>query len=224
MPEVIFRLEKGTVVNEALSNRALKIYNILSDEYPTPKTVLTYNNPLQLLIATILSAQCTDKRVNEVTKDLFEKYKNAREFAEADLKELEEAVRSTGFFRNKARSIKLCCQHIVEKYEGNMPATMEELVELPGVGRKTANVILGNAFGIPGIVVDTHVKRLSQRLGLTDNKDPDKIELELMQLLPEEKWTSFSHLLIYHGRQVCLARKPKCKSCSLIQICPSASI
>jgi endonuclease-3 len=191
-------------------------------EYPAARTALQFKSPLELLIATILSAQCTDVRVNQVTKDLFQRYKSAQDYAKADLHELEEAIRPTGFFHNKAKAIKSCCQEILERHNGKLPETMDELTKLTGVGRKTANVILGNTFGVPGIVVDTHVKRLSQRLGLTKNNDPVKIEFDLMDLLPKEKWTSFSHLLIFHGRNTCKARKPQCPFCCLSELCPSA--
>ncbi len=211
-------------MKKELSLRASRIYDLLAKEYPFAKTALHYQNPLELLIATILSAQCTDIRVNEVTKVLFKRYRTAQEFAQADLLELEETIRPTGFFHNKAKAIKFCCQQILDRYNGAVPDTMEELVKLDGVGRKTANVILGNAFGKPAIVVDTHVKRLSGRIGLSQNNNPDKIEVDLMEVLPEEKWTAFSHLLINHGRQICLARKPRCKSCCLVDICPSASL
>ncbi len=205
-----------------LSDRAIKVFDLLSKEYPSAKTALYFRTPVELLIATILSAQCTDTRVNQVTKDLFKRYHSAMDFAQADLSELEDVVRPTGFFHNKAKAIKTCCQEILERHGGELPNTMEDLTQLTGVGRKTANVILGNTFGIPGIVVDTHVKRLSHRLGLTQNKDPVKIEFDLMDLLPEERWTPFSHLLIFHGRKICAARKPLCPSCSLADLCPSA--
>lgn len=200
----------------------MKIFDRLTREYPTARTALRFQSPLELLIATILSAQCTDVRVNQVTKDLFQRYKSVQDYVQADLKELEEAVRPTGFFHNKAKAIKICCKEILERHNGKLPDTMEELTKLSGVGRKTANVILGNAFGIPGIVVDTHVKRLSQRLGLTKNKDPVKIEFDLMDLLPKDRWTPFSHLLIFHGRNICKARRPLCPSCCLSELCPSA--
>lgn len=207
-----------------ISSKANKVYDILAKEYPSAKTALYYRTPLELLIATILSAQCTDTRVNEVTKNLFRHYHKADDFANADLGELEEAIRPTGFFRNKAKAIKLCCQQIIERYDGEIPDSMEDLVRLKGVGRKTANVILGNAFGKPGIVVDTHAKRLSRRLGLTQNKDPVKIEFDLMKLLPKERWTLFSHLLINHGRKICPARRPLCPSCCIVNLCPSADL
>ncbi|MBN2372543.1 endonuclease III [bacterium] len=207
-----------------ISSRANKIYDILAKEFPSAKTALNFRNPLELLIATILSAQCTDKRVNEVTKDLFSRYHKAEDFANADLNELEEAIRPTGFFHNKANSIKRCCQQIIERHSGEIPDRMEDLVRLKGIGRKTANVIIGNAFGRPGIVVDTHVKRLSARLGLSKNRDPVKIEFDLMKLLPEGRWTFFSHLLINHGRKTCQARRPKCPSCCISNLCPSADL
>jgi len=207
-----------------LSDQAMKIFDRLAREYPSPKTALSFQNPLELLVATILSAQCTDVRVNQVTKTLFQQYGSAQDFAQADLGKLEDAVRPTGFFHNKAKAIKACCQEILERHGGKVPGSMDALTKLTGVGRKTANVILGNAFGIPGIVVDTHVKRLSQRMGLTRNSDPVKIEFDLMALLPEERWTPFSHLLIFHGRNVCVARKPKHASCCLSDICPSANL
>src|ERR1700676_1078857 len=180
--------------------RAVRIVRALARTYPEARCALDYTNPLQLLIATILSAQCTDVRVNLVTPALFTRYPDARAFAEADIGELEKAIQSTGFFRNKARSIKACCRILVDQHGGNVPATMEELVPLPGVGRKTANVILGNAFGVPGITVDTHVGRLSRRLGLTLEDDAVKVERDLMALIPQRDWTMFSHRMIFHGR------------------------
>jgi endonuclease-3 len=179
---------------------------------------------LQLLIATILSAQCTDVRVNLVTPGLFAKYPDAKAFATAIPKELETAIHSTGFFRNKARNILACTQALVERFDGAVPGTLEELMQLAGVGRKTANVILGNAFGVPGITVDTHVGRLSRRLGLTTEEDPEKVERDLMGLLPKKEWTMFSHRMIFHGRQVCFARKPNCEGCTLAQVCPRAGV
>ena len=190
--------------------------------YPNATCALTHENPLQLLLATILSAQCTDKRVNMVTPELFAHYPEAKDFAEADLEELEHMIRSTGFYHNKAKNMIRCCKAIVEKHHGQVPRTMEELTELGGVGRKTANVVLGNAFGIPGLVVDTHVTRLANRLGLTSQKDPVKIEKELCEIVPQKDWTAFSHWLILHGRAVCDARKPKCSQCTLSGLCPSA--
>jgi endonuclease-3 len=203
--------------------RALKVIELLEKEYPDAKVALQYTNPLELLVATILSAQCTDERVNTVTKTLFKKYSKAEDYAHADLKELEQDIRSTGFYRNKAKNIKKCCQLLVEKYNSQVPSTMEELLELPGVARKTANIVLSNAYGIiEGIAVDTHVRRLAQRLGLAESNDPDKIEADLMDIVPRNKWMRITDLLIFHGRQVCVAKKPKCDICVLNKICPSA--
>ena len=195
------------------------ILKILDRHYPEAHVTLDFTNPLEMLVATVLSAQCTDVRVNEVTPALFAKYRSAADYAKAPLGELEEMIRPTGFFHNKAKSIKGFCQEIVEKYNGQVPASLEELVKLPGVGRKTANVVLGNAFGIPGIFVDTHLGRVSQRLGLTQEKDPVKIEFDLMPLVPKEHWVKFSHQMIQHGRQICHARNPKCPSCPLLPYC-----
>jgi endonuclease-3 len=195
--------------------RAREILKILSKEIPDASIALRFNNSLELLIATILSAQCTDVRVNEVTQTLFKKYRTARDYARADLSALEEDIRPTGFYRNKAKAIKRCCQEIVNRFGGQVPGALEELTTLPGVGRKTANVILGNAFGIPGIVVDTHVSRVSQRIGLTENSDPVKIEFDLMEIIPKEEWTHFSNLIIWHGRRTCMARKPLCETCPI---------
>jgi endonuclease-3 len=192
--------------------------------YPDAHCALHHDNALQLLIATILSAQCTDVRVNMVTPALFARYPNAKAFATAQPRELETLIQSTGFFRNKARSIIACCKKIVEEHHGEVPATLEELVPLPGVGRKTANVVLGDAFGIPGITVDTHVGRLSRRMGLTTHTDAEKVERELMKLLPRKDWTLFSHRMIFHGRQVCGARKPNCAGCALNDICPKIGV
>jgi endonuclease-3 len=200
--------------------RALEIDQRLKKIYPDARTALHYTTPLELLVATILSAQCTDEKVNEVTKVLFKKYKTAGDYAKAPLSELENLIRPTGFFRNKAKSIQKCCHALVEKFSGGIPRTMEEMVDLPGVGRKTANLVLGAVYGIPGIVVDTHVRRLAGRLGLTDNTDPDKIEFDLMPLLPQQRWTSFSHQMVYHGRNTCTARNPGCPHCLLLDICP----
>jgi endonuclease-3 len=211
--------EVATMVQKISKSRINKILQILRSTYPDVKTALRHQDPLEMLIATILSAQCTDVRVNEVTKPLFKKLRTARDYADVSLAELEEMIRPTGFYRNKARSIKACCQGLVEKHSGKVPESMEALVQLPGVGRKTANVVLGSAFGIPGIVVDTHVKRVSQRIGLTKEKDPVKIEFELMALIPKKDWVDFSHELIWHGRGVCVARKPKCAQCPLRALC-----
>ena len=202
-----------------LKQKIRAISNVFKKEYPEAKIALNFTNPLELLIATILSAQCTDKRVNEVTKTLFKKYIKASDYAQASLEELEQEIKSTGFFKNKAKSIKTCCQLIVQKYRGNVPNTMDDLVSLSGVGRKTANVILGNCFNIPSIVVDTHVKRLSNGIGLSNKSDPAKIEEDLMKIIPKEEWTLFSHLLIFHGRNVCLARKPQCYRCVILRDC-----
>lgn len=195
----------------------------LKEEYPDAETELLWENPLQLLVATMLSAQSTDVRVNGVTRGLFERYRVAEDYAEADLGEIEEEIRSVGFYRNKARALQGMARALIEDHGGEVPRTMEELVRLPGVGRKTANVVLGNAFGIDeGVVVDTHVRRLSNRLGLSDHHDPEKIERDLLETVPEGERTLFSHLLIFHGRRVCKSRKPDCPGCVLNDICPSA--
>jgi endonuclease-3 len=184
---------------------------------------LNYSNPLELLVATILSAQCTDERVNLVTADLFRKYRKAADFINVELSELEQDIRSTGFYRNKAKAIQGACRLIVEQHGGRVPSTVDELLALPGVARKTANVVLGNAFGVAsGVVVDTHVGRLSQRLGLTTHEQPEKIERDLIELVPQKDWVDFAHLMIYHGRAVCKARKPECASCVLEDLCPSS--
>lgn len=208
----------------ALKAQARKILRELARLYPDAHCALDYGNPLQLLIATILSAQCTDVRVNLVTPALFARYPDVAAFAGADLAELERMIQSTGFFRNKARNIKACCLAIVEQHGGEVPCTLEELVVLPGIGRKTANVILGNAFDTPGITVDTHVTRLSGRLGLSRHTDPVKIEHDLMALFPKKDWTMASHRLIFHGRQVCHARKPNCDACTLAKLCPKIGV
>jgi endonuclease III len=195
----------------------------LKAEYPDARTELDWSNPLELLVATILSAQTTDVQVNRVTESLFSKYRTAEDYADSTPDELEEDIRPTGFYRNKARSLRGMASALVEEHGGEVPRTMSELVALPGVGRKTANVVLGNAFGVnEGIVVDTHVRRVSGRLGLTESSDPVKIEQELMRSVPEGDWTIFSHLLILHGRRTCKARKPDCPNCILNDICPSA--
>ncbi|MCJ7719548.1 endonuclease III [Candidatus Bathyarchaeota archaeon] len=204
-------------------NRTLKIIELLEKEHRDAKIALNHTNPLELLIATILSAQCTDERVNIVTKTLFKKYRSVEDYAEADLKELEQDIRSTGFYRNKARNIKKCCQMILDKFGSQVPKTMEEILELPGVARKTANIVLSNAYGVvEGIAVDTHVRRLSRRLGLTANDNPDKIEQDLMKLVPKSKWMRFTELLIFHGRKTCTAKRPKCETCVVNKLCPSA--
>ena len=204
---------------EDLKKRVKEIIEILSKKIPDTRIALKFSNPLELLIATILSAQCTDVKVNQVAVDLFKKYRSAKDYAESNLEKLEEEIRPTGFYRNKAKSIQKCCQELVKRFGGEVPKTLEELVTLPGVGRKTANVILGNVFGSPGIVVDTHVHRVSQRIGLTKNDDPTKIEFDLMEIIPKEEWTHFSNLLIWHGRRTCVARKPLCETCSIRKWC-----
>ena len=204
--------------------RIKHIFEILDPIYTREKTALKYHSPFQLLISTILSAQCTDKQVNMVTKTLFEKYKKPEDYLNTPISELEEDIRPTGFFRNKAKSIKGCSQGLVDLYGGSVPSTMEELVKLPGVGRKTANCVLGAAFDVPGVVVDTHVKRLCLRLGLTENENPDKIEKDVEELLPKDRWRRFSDILIYHGRAVCMARKPDHDQCPVFALCPSNSI
>jgi endonuclease-3 len=207
-----------------LRTRARRIVRELARLYPDARCSLDYTNPLQLLIATILSAQCTDERVNKVTPALFARYLDAAAFATAKPQELEALIQSTGFFRNKARNIQLCCKQLVEKFGGEVPGSMEDLVPLPGIGRKTANVVLGNSFGVPGVVVDTHVARLSLRMGLSAATNPEKIEADLMTLIPKQEWTAFGHRMIYHGRQVCQARKPRCGECSLRKICPQIGV
>jgi len=210
---------------EQLKARAQKIVRALERTYPDATCALSHGNPLELLIATILSAQCTDERVNIVTSNLFRKYRDASDYANADPAELERDINSVTFFRNKTKSIQAMARSLIERHNGEVPGTLEELVQLAGVGRKTANVVLGTAFGIPtGVVVDTHVSRLTQLLGLTKNKTPEKIEADLMDLLPKKEWIDFSHRLIWHGRRVCKARKPDCGNCSLEEYCPSSSL
>jgi endonuclease-3 len=204
--------------------RIAAILGILERTYPDATTALDFETPLQLLIATILSAQCTDARVNMVTPVLFERWSDARALAQAPIPELEDVIRSTGFYRNKAKSIHSCTTDIVEKHGGEVPNTLEQLTALHGVGRKTANVVLGNAFGIPGVVVDTHVGRLSRRLGLTRETDPGKVEHALMELIPRDRWTIFSHWLILHGRRICVARRPRCSICPLAVHCPRIGV
>ncbi|MEE8415549.1 MAG: endonuclease III [Desulfobacterales bacterium] len=200
--------------------RAGNIRKRLRLTYPEVTTQLHYRTSFELLVATILSAQCTDRQVNGVTRDLFKKFNTPKDFAKIPLESLEQLVRPTGFFRNKAKNIKACAQVLVGKYHGKVPETLEELVLLPGVGRKTANLVLGAAFGIPGIVVDTHVARISKRLGFTESKDPAKIERDLMKIIPKKTWSDFSLHLVYFGREFCTARKPRCKTCPLIKLCP----
>ena len=209
----------------ARQERTEKILGALKRAYPDAHCELNFASPLQLLVATILSAQCTDKRVNLVTAELFRKYRRAADFARADLAELEQDIKTTGFFRNKAKNIKACCAALLENHGGDVPRTMEELTALAGVGRKTANVVLGNAFGINvGVVVDTHVSRLANRLGLTRQTDAEKIERELMPLVPREQWTLFSHWLIWHGRRRCAARQPDCAACEIARLCPRIDV
>ena len=198
---------------------AKQINRILKATYPEVKTQLHYRNPFELLVATILSAQCTDNQVNAVTTTLFQKLTSPADFAAASLDEIETLIRPTGYFRNKAKNIKKCSQMLIEKYNGKVPGSLDELVTLPGVGRKTANVVLGAAFGIPGIVVDTHVGRISKRLGLTENSDPVKVEFDLMKLIPQNDWSDFSLLIIFFGRTTCKSRKPRCPGCPLRDLC-----
>lgn len=208
-----------------LENKVIEIINLLEKVHPDAKLALKWSNPLELLVATILSAQCTDERVNMVTEHLFKKYRTAEDYANANLEEFEKDIKSISFYRNKAKNIKKACQILVEKYNSEVPKTMEDLLSLPGVARKTANVVLSNAYGIlEGIIVDTHVSRVSRRLGLTNESDPDKIEKDLMEIVPREKWLRFADLLIFHGRRICKAKNPKCNECILNRICPSANI
>jgi endonuclease-3 len=209
---------------QQLRAQARRLVRGLAQLYPDAHCALVHNNPLQLLVATILSAQCTDARVNLVTPALFARYPDARALADADPGELERSIQSTSFFRNKARHLIACGKALVERHGGRVPATMDELVVLPGVGRKTANVVLGEVFGVPGITVDTHVGRLSRRLGLTAETDPAKVERDLMQILPEKEWIPFSHRMIFHGRRVCHARKPDCAGCALARLCPRVGV
>ena len=203
--------------------RTEQIIKQLKHAHPDAHCALNHSNAFELLVATILSAQCTDERVNLVTADLFRKYRKAEDFIRAEPAELEQDIRSTGFYRNKAKAIQGACRLIVERHSGRVPSTLDELLELPGVARKTANVVLGNAFGMAvGVVVDTHVGRLSQRLGLTSHEQPEKIERDLMALVPQKDWVDFAHLMIYHGRAICKARKPECASCTLEDLCPSS--
>jgi endonuclease-3 len=203
-----------------LKSRADKIRKILRKIYPEVQTQLFHENPFELLVATILSAQCTDKQVNQVAPVLFKRLKTPADFAAAPLKTIENLIRPTGFFHNKAKNIKNCAQALLERHNAEVPQTLEELIKLPGVGRKTANVVLGAAFGIPGVVVDTHVARISARLGLTKSKDPVKIEFDLMKIVPKRAWNDFSLQLIFFGRETCTARKPKCPTCPLNNLCP----
>ena len=211
------------VKNGTAGGRAIEVLKRLRREFPEARTALAHEDPFQLLVATILSAQCTDQRVNMVTPALFRKYPGPENFSRADIRDIEEMIRSTGFFHAKAKSIKGCCTALVRDHGGKVPRDIDELVKLPGVGRKTANVVLGSAFGIAaGVVVDTHVKRLAGRLGLTRQENPEKIEQDLVKIVPKADWIVFSHLLIWHGRKTCAARKPQCPACVLSDICPSA--
>jgi endonuclease-3 len=206
-----------------LKPRALKVIELLEKEHADAKIALHYSNPLELLVATMLSAQSTDETINKVTKTLFKKYTNPEDYANTDLKELEQDIRSTGFYHNKAKNLQNAAKMLVNKYNSKVPKTMEELVKFPGVARKTANIVLTNAFGvIAGVAVDTHVRRLAQRLGLSENNDPNKIEKDLMSIVPKDKWMRLTDLLIFHGRRVCTAKKPNCSGCVLNKICPSA--
>lgn len=208
---------------ETLSARRLRVKAIilaLSRLYPFATCGLIYHNPIELLVAVMLSAQCTDVRVNLVTPALFERYPDVKAFAQAELPELEMVIKSTGFYRNKAKNIKFCCQELLARHAGRVPNSLAEMVKLPGVGRKTANVVLAEVYGLQGVVVDTHVKRLSYLLGLTKSEDPVKIEQHLMKVVPESAWNLFSHLLIYHGRNLCPARRPFCQACPLVKLCP----
>jgi len=206
-------------------DKAREIIKILKEQYPQSRTALRFKTSLEILVATILSAQCTDKKVNEVTPGLFKKYQNAGDFAQANLTELEEEIRPTGFYRNKAKNIQASAQKIERDFSGEVPSTMEELLTLPGVARKTANIVLSSAYNkTEGIAVDTHVKRLSHRLGLSDEKNPDKIERDLMAVVPRKEWLYFNYIMVNHGREICQAKKPLCGECRLNQLCPSAQI
>lgn len=205
--------------DQKLKDKARTVHKLFNKHYPDSACTLDFTNPIELVVATILSAQCTDERVRIVTKDLFKKYKKPQDYADAEPAELENDIHSTGFYRNKAKNIQGFCRLIIEKHNGKVPSTLEELVALPGIGRKTANVVLGNSFGVPGIVIDTHAGRVSQRIGLTNNEDPVKIEFDLMELFPKKDWTRVSHQMIDHGRSLCDARKPRCPECFLLNLC-----
>ncbi len=215
----VTELKKETIGQKKA--RAKKILATLRKAYGPVGCALHFTNPLELLVAVILSAQCTDKRVNLVTPSLFKEYRTVQDYAKADLKTFEEEIRSTGFYKNKAKNIIACAKEMVTKHGGKVPHTLEELVKLPGVGRKTANAVLGNAFDVPGLCVDTHMVRINQKLGLTKNSDPVKIEFDLMPLVPQKEWTHYSHLMIHHGRVRCFARRPDCAHCSINGLCPS---
>jgi len=218
--------KRMTIDKDDAKRRVLKFFPILRKTYPEAKVSLDYMSPLELMIATILAAQCTDARVNIVTQDLFKKYRGVEDWIKVPQAELEQDIRSTGFYRNKAANIQKACRTLIEKFGGKVPQTMEELLQLAGVGRKTANVILGNCFGRPAIICDTHMIRLSRRLGLSQNSDPAKLEFDLMEIVPKEKfggWTLFSHCIVFHGRACCKARKPDCPNCTIAEYCPSAN-
>jgi len=208
------------VTQEANRERARRVLDRLTEAYPDARCSLDFKNPLQLLVATILAAQCTDDRVNLTTPSLFRRYKAPKDYVAAPDEELQEAVRSCGFYRQKAKAIKRACQTIMDRFDGAVPGTMAELLQLEGVGRKTANVLLGECFNTPGIIVDTHCKRVSARLGFTKSAEPGKIEQDLMRLIPEARWTGFSHCLVFHGRATCQARAPKCSRCCVRDLCP----
>ena len=208
------------LTQKANKERVLEIIQRLAEAYPDARCSLDFETPLELLVAAILSAQCTDERVNIVTKDLFKRFKTPQDYLDTPDEELENLIRTCGFYRNKAKSIKKACATLVERFSGELPGSMEELLQLDGVGRKTANVLLGECFGVPGIIVDTHCKRVTHRLGLTKNTDPVKIERDLMKIVPREHWTMFSHYMVFHGRRTCHARKPQCDNCPIADRCP----
>jgi endonuclease-3 len=212
------------LVDSEIRKGAKAVYRILTKTYPNIRCELDFTNPLELVIATVLSAQCTDKRVNTITPALFRKYKNPKDYAKADLHEIERLIHSSGFYRAKARHIKGISIKLLEDFDGKVPRTLEELITLPGVGRKTANVVLGHAFDTPGITVDTHFGRLSRRFGWTDEKDPVKVEMVVQQLIPQAEWTNLSQRMIWHGRRICHSRKPACGACPIAKICPSVGI
>jgi endonuclease-3 len=217
--------KKHLTRDDPIEERAPEIIRILSETYPDAKVALRFSNPLEMLVATILSAQCTDEKVNEVTETLFAKYRTCEDYLRVPEDELKRDIKPTGFFNQKATSIREACRRIVEVYDGKVPDTMEDLITLRGVARKTANIVLGNAYGkVVGIAVDTHVKRVSNRLGLTQQSDPDKIEQDLMRLIPNERWFDFTYVLIDHGRNVCVARRPKCELCPVNNLCPSSLV
>ena len=207
-----------------MKDRVLGVLNLLDEHYGTMKCYLNHENPWQLLIATILSAQCTDDRVNIVTESLFKKYTSIKDFAEADLIELEKDIRPTGFYHNKAKNIKLCCQQLLSQFGGEVPSDIDDLTSLAGVGRKTANVVRGHIYNITSVVVDTHVKRISNLIGFTKSQDPVKIEFDLMKILPKEHWIRYNTQVIAHGRKVCIARRPKCNECFLIEYCKGSTL